>query len=84
MQLKGFCAIKRGPVPVTGPSVSDTGSSVPLTGHWLPLGGALFNYLIVGHSPGFNCIGPLYASKNIGLGRTQSIIFNFSLVSCCF
>ena len=50
MQLKGLRAINRGPVPVTGPSV--------------PLLGALFNCLLVGHSPGFNCIGPRGASKN--------------------
>ena len=63
MQLKGFRAITRGPVPATEPSVPDTGPLVPLTG-------ALFNCLIVGHSPGFNCRGPRGASKNIGLGRT--------------
>ena len=50
---------KRGPVPVTEPSV--------------PLTGALFYCLIVGHSPGFNCVGPRGASKNIGLGRTTSL-----------
>ena len=60
---KGFRAIKRGPVPVTGPSV-------PLTGPLVPLTGALFNCRIVGHSLGFNCIGLRGASKNIGLGRT--------------
>ena len=64
MQLKG------GAVPVTGPSVPLTGPSVPLTGLLVPLTGALFNCLIVGHSPGFNCIGLRGASKNIGLGRT--------------
>ena len=42
---------------------SPYGPSVPLTG-------ALSNCLIVGRSPGFNCIGPRNASKNIGLGRT--------------
>ena len=62
--------LKRGPVPVTGPSVPDTGPSVPDTGPSFPLTGALCNCLIVGHSPGFNCIGPRGASKNIGLGRT--------------
>ena len=70
MQLKGFCAIKRGPVPVTGPSVPDTGPSVPLTEPSVPLTGAFFNCLIVGQGPGFNCMGPRSASKNIGLGRT--------------
>ena len=40
----------------------------------VPLKGALFNCLIVGHSPGFNCIGPRGgASKTIGLGRTHHI-----------
>ena len=38
--------------------------SVPLT-LW-----TLLNCLIVGHSPGFDCIGPQGATKNIGLGRT--------------
>ena len=48
------------------------GPSVPLTGPPFPLrgGGGLFNCLIVGHSLGFNCIGPWGASKTIGLGRT--------------
>ena len=46
MQLKGACAIKRGPVSVTGPSVPGTGAP------------PLFNSLIVGHSPDFNCMGP--------------------------
>ena len=32
--------------------------------------GALFHCLTVGHSPGFKCIGPRGASRNIGLGRT--------------
>ena len=70
MQLKGVRAIKRGLVPVTGPSVPLTGPSVPLTGPRFPLRGPFFNCLIVGHSPGFNCIGPRGASKNRGLGRT--------------
>ena len=69
---KGFCAktkkkggagFHRALVPLTGPSVPVTGPSLPLTR-------ALSNCLIVGHSPGFNCIGPRGASKNIGLGRT--------------
>ena len=34
----------------------------------VPLTEALFNCQIVGHSPGFNCVGPRGASKNIGLG----------------
>ena len=72
MKLKGFCAIKRGPVPVTGPLGSPyraigspyraIGSpyrpSVPLTGALL-----LSNCR---SQPGFNCIGPRGASKNIG------------------
>ena len=63
MQLKG------GPVPVTGPSVPLTGPSVPLTAPRFPYV-ALFSCLIVGHSPGFNCIGLRGASKNVGFGRT--------------
>ena len=55
-------AIKRGAVPVTGPLVL-------VTGHRSPIGGPL-HCLIVIHSPGFNCVGPQCASKNIGLGRT--------------
>ena len=39
-------------------------------GPLVPLTGALFSCLIVGHSPGFNCIGLWGASKNIGLGWT--------------
>ena len=62
-KLMRFMQLKGGPVPVTGPSVLLTGPSVPLTG-------ALFNCVIVGRSPGFNCTGPRGASKNIGLGRT--------------
>ena len=58
MQLKGVCAIKRGPVPVTGPSV-------PLTGPSVPLIRAPFNCLIVGQGPGFNCIGPRGASNRV-------------------
>ena len=60
MQLNG------GPVPVPGPSVPLTGPSVPLMGPSVPLAVALFNSLIVGHNPGFNCIDP----KDIGLGWT--------------
>ena len=67
---KRFRAIKRGPVLVTGPPVPGTGPSVPLTGPLFPIRGPLFNSLIVGHNPGFHCIGPRGASKNIGLGRT--------------
>ena len=33
------------------------------------------NCLIVGHSPGFNCIGSRGASKNIGLGRILRILY---------
>ena len=36
----------------------------------VPLLGALLNRLFVTHSPCFNCIGPLGASKNIGLAQT--------------
>ena len=43
------------------------GGSVPLTEPSVPLTGALFNCLIVGHSRGFNCIGPRGASKNIAV-----------------
>ena len=50
MQLKGFCATKRGPGPVTVPSVPLAGPSAPLKGSPFPLRGP-FNYLIVGHSP---------------------------------
>ena len=70
MQLKGVCAIKRGPVPVTGPSVPLTGPSVPLTSPRFPLRGP---FLIVELSVtarvliAYVCGG---ASKNIGLGRT--------------
>ena len=60
MQLK--------PAPVRGPLVL-------LTGPRFPLMGALFSCLIVGHSPGFDCIGPRGASKNIGLAQTKPIIF---------
>ena len=38
-----------------------TRPSVPLTG---------LRFSLQGHSPGFSCIGPLGASKSIGLGRT--------------
>ena len=48
--------MKRGPVPITGPSV--------------PLTGPIFNCLIASHSPGFNCIGLPGASNNVGLGQT--------------
>ena len=63
MQLKGLCAIKRALVPVAGPYgdiCSSCRPSVPL----------IKAPLIVGHSPGFNCIGSRGACKNIGLGRT--------------
>ena len=36
----------------------------------VPLTGALFSCLIVGHSPGLNCIGPRGGSQSMGLGRT--------------
>ena len=66
--------MKRGPVPVARPSVPLMGPSVPVTGPRFPVQGALFNCLIVGHSPGFNCIGPRGASENIGLGQTKIIV----------
>ena len=53
MQLTEFGAIKRGPVPVTGPSVPLTGPSVPLAdARFSFLTGALLKCLrlIVGHS----------------------------------
>ena len=55
-----------------------------LRGHRFPLQalgspyGALFNCLTVGHSPALNCVGPRWASENIGLGQTQHTDF------CCF
>ena len=42
----------------------------PKKGPSVPLRGALLDCLIVGHSPGLNCIGPRGASKDIGFGRT--------------
>ena len=63
MQLKGPGSCYRAlgsPYRAIG---SPFGPSAPLTG-------ALLNCLIVGQSPGFNCIGPRGASKNIGLGQT--------------
>ena len=44
--------------------------SGPENGLSVPFAGALFNCLIVRHSPGFTCIGPQGGSKNIGLGLT--------------
>ena len=64
MQLRG------GPVPVAGPSVPLTAPSVPLTGPLFPLRGPFFNCPIVGHSPGFNCVGPRGAS--IRAARVQN------------
>ena len=66
MQLKGARFLLQGPwfpLRAIGPPYRP---SVPLTE-------ALFNCLIVGHSPGFNCTGPRGASKNVGLGRTKHI-----------
>ena len=68
MQLKGvFCKGGGSCYKALGSWYGAIGSpyrpSVPHTG-------ALFNCLIVGHIPGFNCTGPRGASKNIGLGRT--------------
>ena len=68
--VRGTGAIKRVFVQLKGGAVPLMGPSVPLTGPLVPLTGALFNCLIVGHSPDFNCIGRRGASKNIGLGRT--------------
>ena len=42
MQIKGLRAIKRGPVPLTGPSVPLIGPSVPLIGSSVALTGPLF------------------------------------------
>ena len=68
MQLKEVCAIERGPVHVTDPSVPLTGPLVPLTGPRFPLRD-LFNFLIVGQqSPGFNCT-VRGVPKNIVLGH---------------
>ena len=52
--------------------ISDSHSLLEFSDYKLsvPLTGALFDCLIVGHSPGFTCIGPWGASKNTGLGRT--------------
>ena len=51
------------------------GPRFPIWGHSFPssvaLTGDLFNCLIVGHSPGSNCIGPQGASKNFGLTTTN-------------
>ena len=62
MQLKGVCAIRKGP----GSCYRALGSPYGAIGSpyrpSVPLRGAPFNCLVVGHSPG--------ASKNIGLGRT--------------
>ena len=66
MQLKGSGSRYRALGSPYGALGSPYRPSVPLTG-------ALSNCLIVGHSPDFNCIGPRYASKNIGLGWTQII-----------
>ena len=68
-QSKGRRAIKRGPVSVTGPRVPLPGHRFHLQAFGSPCGGPL-NCLIVGHTAGFNCIGPRGASKGIGLGHT--------------
>ena len=56
LNYKGFVQLKGGRFLLQGPRI--------------PLQRALFDFLIVGHSPGFNCIGPLGTSKDVGLGRT--------------
>ena len=53
----------------TGGYNGSRGHRSPLQALGSPYRG-LFNCLIVGHIPGFNCTGPRGASKNIGLGRT--------------
>ena len=69
-ESRGFRAIKRGPVPVTGPSVLLTGLLVPLTGPPFPLRCPFILSNCRSQFPGFSCIGPLGAAKNIGLGWT--------------
>ena len=64
---RGFVQSKGGPASVTGPSVPLTGA----IGSRVPVTGALLIVTV----PGFNCIGPRGASKNIGLGQTSSIQF---------
>ena len=54
---RGFMQLKWGRFLLQGPPFPIRGASVP------PMGG-LFNCLIVGHGPGFNCIGPRGASGN--------------------
>ena len=72
MQLKGLRAIKRRPVPVTGPSAPLTVPSVPSTGPPFPLRGPS-KCLIVGHSAEILIAQvhwvPLRIT-NIGLGQT--------------
>ena len=61
MQFKVDRAVKRGPVPVTGPR----GPLVPLTGPPFTLQGPLIVQFL-----NFNCIGRLVAYRNMGLGQT--------------
>ena len=68
MQLKGFRAKAR--FLLQGPRFPIRGHRFPLQALGSPWRGP-FNCLIVGHNPGFNCIGPRGVSKNIGLGLTH-------------
>ena len=74
--VAGTGAIKRGSVQLKGARFllqalgSPYGAISSPCRPSVPLTGALFNCLIVGHSSGFNCIGLRGASKNKGLGRT--------------
>ena len=72
MQLKGvgFVQLNGARFLLQGPRFPSRKPLVSVAGPRFPLAEALFNGRIVGHSPGFNCIGPQDASKNIGLGRT--------------
>ena len=70
MQLKRVSCKKKGPGSCCRALGSPYGAIGPPYWPSVPLTEALFNCLIVGHSPDFNCTGPRGASKNIGLGRT--------------
>ena len=63
----GFVQLKGARFLLQGPRFPFTGPSVPLTGPRFLLREPFFFFdcLVVGHSPGFNCIGPRGASKNI-------------------
>ena len=62
MQLKGFRAIKMGPVPVAGPLLSLIGPSIQRPS--VPLTGPFQLSNCRSQFPGFNRIGPLGASGN--------------------